>query len=157
MNTLIKYSQYIEDTYLNFEIESFSRKIKERLTKSRKIYCIDTGLFNALTDNPSRTLGRQLENLVFLELRRKGETPTYIKNKNHEIYFVLSKNQQVTQLIQVSWDVSQIETYERETESLVAAGEEFKCKNLLLLTSDLETKNDKIKILPVWKWLISHL
>ena len=150
----MKYSQIIADTYLNFEVESYSLKIKERLTKSRKVYSIDVGMFNALSDIPGRTLGRQLENLVFLELKRRNETPFYIKNKNYEIDFVLTKNQKVTQLIQVAWDISQPDTRERETVALLKASEELGCTNLLLLTSGEEELHTQITITPVWKWLL---
>jgi predicted AAA+ superfamily ATPase len=157
INTLRKYISYIEDTYLFFEIETYSTKIRERLTKARKIYCIDSGMFNALSDNPERTFGRQLENLVFLELRRKNKSVSYLKTKNFEIDFILSEHGKISQLIQVSWNFDDPKTKDRELKSFIEAEKVLGPQKKMILTYDIEETIGHIMILPVWKWLTQYL
>lgn len=156
INTLRKYVSYIQETYLSIEIESYSPKIRERLTKVRKTYAIDTGLFNGLSDNPQRTLGRQLENLVFLELKRKKKEISFFKNKNFEVDFVCTKNRRIQELIQVSWDISDLKTRSREFKGLLQGKNEFGGGKPLLLTYDFEEVADEVVVMPVWKWLLSQ-
>jgi hypothetical protein len=68
---------FLEDAYLIFSVHPFSFKLKEQLKHPRKLYCIDNGLINAIVPANNENFGRQIENLVFLELKRRNE----------EIYF----------------------------------------------------------------------
>jgi hypothetical protein len=154
IHTLRKYISYIQETYLCFEVESYSPKIRERLTKSRKTYAIDTGLFNALSENPQRTLGRQLENLVFLELKRRKKEISFFKNKNFEVDFICTKNRKIQDLIQVSWDISDMKTRTREFNGLFQGKNELGYGQPLLLTYDYEDVIDGVVVMPVWKWLL---
>ena len=65
---------------------------------------------------------------------------------------------QVTQLIQVSYDVFNQKTLKREIMALIEAGDELRCQNLLLISWDeekqIEESNYKINLKPVWKWLL---
>jgi hypothetical protein len=76
-----------------------------------------------------------------------------------EVDFIISEKNRVTRAIQVCWDMSSESTRKREVESLVAAMETFGLKEGLILTDDtedeIELKDKKIIVKPVWKWLLS--
>jgi hypothetical protein len=72
------------------------------------------------------------------------------------------KNRKVDQIIQVCWNIEKPETKEREIRALVTAGEELKCKKLLILTESKEKietvewfgKKAVVQFLPLWKWMM---
>jgi predicted AAA+ superfamily ATPase len=154
INTLRKYIGYIQETFLSLEVESYSPKIRERLTKVRKTYAIDTGMFNGLSDNPQRTLGRQLENLVFLELKRRKKEISFFKSQKCEVDFVCTQNRKPREIIQVCWDISDQGTRAREFKGLSLASAELGKTRQLILTYDNEEVSADVSVLPVWKWLL---
>jgi predicted AAA+ superfamily ATPase len=98
-----------------------------------------------------------------LELLRHGlstqQTLFYYHTRNDkEIDFVCRQSNQVTQLIQVAFDIANSKTLAREVSALIEASDELSCPDLLLLTWDTETlineSNKTIKVIPVWKWLL---
>jgi predicted AAA+ superfamily ATPase len=85
-----------------------------------------------------------LENLIAIYLKRNeletNEKLYYYKTKNnYEVDFLIEKNGKVLILIQVCYDLSNIETYDRETRSLLIAGRELDCENLLLINLEKES------------------
>jgi predicted AAA+ superfamily ATPase len=160
VNTLKKYVQYLLDCYLFFEVECYSFKIKEQLTKPRKIYCIDTGMYNALQSSFSDNQGLQIENLVFLELKRRRSEIYYYKTHLFEVDFLITENRKIIELIQVCYLVSSEKTYKRELDGLLKAAKLFKCKQLTLVTfeneNEITVEGFKIKLIPVWKWLLQN-
>ncbi len=77
-----------------------------------------------------------------------------------EVDFVVVKEEGGTQLIQVTYASSKEEISDREIRSLIKAGKEFNCKNLLVITWDYEGEEEikgvNIKFLPLWKWLVGE-
>lgn len=111
----------------------------------------------------SPNLGKIAENLVAIELKKREKRQNteifYWQNiLKNEVDFVVKERQKVKQLIQVCWDISEYKTKEREVKALLKAGNELKCRNLLVITGDKEMeetiKNKKIKYLPIWKYLL---
>lgn len=105
--------------------------------------------------------GRYLENMVAIELiRRYGESNVYYwKDSNqHEIDFVVYKNSKVITLIQVTFDLTDDKTKNREYRSLLFANRHFNCKKLEIITWDneFEEKFDgiNIKVFAFWKWAL---
>ena len=80
--------------------------------------------------------------------------------KKQEVDFVVKKSLKVNKLIQVCYDIEDIDTKEKEIKSLLKAGKELKCRNLLVITEDKEgeekIKGKKIKFIPLWKWLLEN-
>ena len=161
--TVENYVSYIEEAYLIFSLERFSFKLKERLKAPRKCYAIDTGLINAITSRFTEESGRVMENLVFIELKRKGLKENrnifyYRDYRGREVDFVVKEGLKIKQLIQVCYDIEDFTTKERELKALVKAGKELKCKNLKVITWDYEGeeefKNRKVEFTPLWKWLL---
>ena len=109
----------------------------------------------------SKDTGKLLENLVFIELIRRGKEISYYQNsQKEEVDFVVKDGEKVTQLIQVSYDISNFMTLDRELRVLVKASEEFNCKDLILINIQEEkeetVKGLKIKFIPLLKWLLNQ-
>lgn len=165
--TLQRFVSYLEEAFVFFEMPRFSFKAKEQARSNKKIYCFDNGYIFAKAFKTSPDWGRLFENAVAIELK-KGEIENshrvfYWKNgQNHEVDFVIQKGGKISQLIQVCFDISGLETRKREERALLQAGRELKCQNLLVLTQDYEASEEKewfgikgtIHYKPLWKWLL---
>jgi len=109
----------------------------------------------------SEDLGRLAENVVFIELKRSGKEVYYWKDKSGKEVDVLVKDgMKVQKLIQVCWNIKDLNTKKRELEGLLAGCREFKLKRGIIITEDLEREetvdNIKIKYTPLWKWLLQN-
>lgn len=167
VNTIEKYLIYLEEAFLFFSLTKFSYKVKEQMTSNKKIYCIDNGFIHANAFKASPDFGKLYENVVALELKRKELNDNmkifYWKNQQQEeVDFVIKEGLKIKQLIQVCFDVDNIETKNREIRALIKSGKELKCNNLLIITEDTETEEkaewygDKatIRFIPLWEWLL---
>jgi predicted AAA+ superfamily ATPase len=160
VHTVENYMKYLEEAYLFVTLNRFSYKLKEQLKSPKKIYCIDTGLANAVGFKFTENTGGTMENLVAIELIRRGSEIYYWKNHfGEEVDFVVKEGHRVKQAIQVTYVSSKGELEGREMKALVKASKELKCRNLLVITWDYEGagkyQDKKIKFLPLWKWLLS--
>jgi len=160
VHTVENYMKYLEEAYLFVTLNRFSYKLKEQLKSPKKIYCIDTGLANAVGFKFTENTGGTMENLVAIELIRRGSEIYYWKNHfGEEVDFVVKEGYRIKQAIQVTYVSSKKELEGREMKALVKASKELKCRNLLAITWDYEGtekyQNKKIKFLPLWKWLLS--
>jgi len=164
-NTVQNYLRYLEEAYLVFPLNRFSFKAKESIKSPRKIYLVDNGFVLAKAFSFSQDIGRLMENLVFVELLRRGyklnQDIFYYQTRNKkEVDFVLRRGANIKELIQVCYKISDVEIKEREVKSLIEASKELKCNNLLIITSDFEgekkIKGKKIKLISLWKWLLEQ-
>lgn len=163
-DTVEKFSDYLETSYLVFFIKRFSFKVKEQEKSPRKVYAIDTGLANTIGFRLSGNKGKLAENAVFLELKRKSYfNPSielyYWKNlQQEEVDFVVKENTQIKELIQVCWDLSDANTKKRELRALRKAMEEFKVKTGRIITEDYEYEESvhgqRVQYIPLRKWLL---
>jgi len=157
--SLVKnYIDYLEESYLIFSLFKYDYSLKKQIRNDRKIYAIDPGMIKEVAFKFSKNSGRYLENLVYLELKRREKEVFYFKEK-YECDFIIREGIKITQAIQVT-DQLNHENKEREINGLVNALKSFKLKEGLLLTSDSEEEllvdGFKIKIIPIWKWLIRN-
>jgi len=161
--TLYSYASALEDVMFCFFLRKFSTSLRKMMLSTPKIYFNDTGLITNTLINFEDNIGKLMENLVFLELKRreeKGEisAPYYWKDyQGNEVDFFISKP--ADQLIQVTYASNRDEIEKREFKSLIKSSEELKCNNLLIITWDyedeLKTQNKKIRCIPLWKWLLN--
>lgn len=153
--TLSNYLRYLTECYFAFPVEIYAPKVKLRIQYPKKIYFVDTSFLTFLSVKFGDNIGRLMENAVFVELMRRGYTPSYAKESNWEIDFVIPEKEL---LIQVSYDVSNPETMEREIKALISASKRFGWSNLFLITWDhehsLKFNGKDIKFVPLWKWLL---
>ena len=163
VTTVKKFCGYLAEPYLFFYLPRFNNKLKEMKKAPRKVYVVDNGLIYTRSFELSSNNGRQLENMVFIELLRRGydlkKSLFYYRTSNDkEVDFVIRDGRKVTSLIQVSYDISKTKTRERELDALVKASEELKCDNLMLITwnhdGSVEYKGKSIRIISMDKWFI---
>jgi hypothetical protein len=164
--TVQKFLGYLEEPYLFMHITRYNNKVINQQKSAQKIYVIDNGFIKARSFELSPNYGRLLENLVFIELLRRGYRPGldlfYYRTRNDkEIDFLIRKGHQIEQLIQVCYNFEQLKVIKRETNALTEAAKELNCTNLLILSWDkediIEMDDLKIKLLPAWKWLLSKI
>src|SRR3989344_4052804 len=159
-----RFSSYLEASYLLFFLKRFSFKVKEQEKSPRKVYAVDTGLANTVGFQFSGNLGKLAENLVFLELKRKTYFDQFLEIyywkslAQEEVDFVVKKGAKIKELIQVCWDLQNVNTKKRETKALLKAMNEFKLKKGLIITEDYEGEEDyeekKIQYVTLRKWLL---
>ena len=129
----------------------------------RKIYCIDTGIINAVGFTVSQNIGRMMENIVAVELQRhrsidpRTEIYYWKDHQKREVDFVKKKGRKIDELIQVTYASDPNDIESREKQSLSKAGEELRCKNKLVITWDYEDARDGIRYIPLWKWLLEPI
>lgn len=102
-------------------------------------------------------LGKLLENLVFIELKRRNKEIFYYSDK-HECDFVIRDGAKIKEAIQVCYEFNK-NNEKREVKGLIESLEKFKLKSGLILTYDQEDEfiinKKRIIIKPVWKWLLT--
>lgn len=158
-NTIYNYMEYFSDSLILFVLRKYSKSYKKMEQTIPKIYFVDNGL---LIINGTEDLSRFIENVVFVELIRRNLTPNsdlfYFDSSHKEVDFVVKNKSRIRQLIQVCYNIDDFNTKERELKALLRASEELKCNNMFVITWDREKiekyKNKKIKLLPLWKWLL---
>ncbi len=148
--TIGRFTGYMEDAFLFFSVRKYANSLKEQQVNPRKIYCIDTGLIAALAFREG--LGNLMENVVYLELRRRGKEPFYWKNRyGHEIDFVVKEKEKVSELIQVSYDFKAAAKREKRP------FESWKTDNApvksTIITWDYEESGD-VECIPLYRWLL---
>lgn len=155
--TVKNYLSFLEDTYLNFLVSKYDFSVKKQIQNPKKIYFIDLGVVRELGFHHSEDNGRLLENLVFIELKRRGKEIYYHAQK-HECDFLIKEKNRIKEAIQVSWSIHNPATREREIAGLIEALTHHSLKGGLILTDDEEDefviKGFKIKVMPTWKWLL---
>ncbi len=159
INTVKTYLEILEEAFLFFRINLFDYSIKRQIYNPSKIYIIDTALGNSISFKFSENIGHIYENLVFLELKRRNKEIYYWKSKKgKEVDFLIKKGLNIEEAIQVSYNLDYKKTLDREIEGLLIAKDEFKIEHLSIITEDEETEKEigdiKIKIIPLWKWLL---
>ncbi|AFL95203.1 putative ATPase 3 [Thermococcus cleftensis] len=149
--TLSNYLNHLRECYFAFPVEVYSPKVRLRIQHPKKIYFVDTSFTTFLSVRFSENFGRLMENAVFIELLRRGGEVNYALGKGWEVDFVLPEEET---LIQVSYDVSNPGTLDREVKALKKAMREFGWKNAKLITWEREGKIDGIEVIPLWRFLL---
>jgi len=112
-NTVEKYLEYLKDAYIIYEVNRYDIKGKQHLKKNAKYYAVDMGMRNVLLTNKETNLGHILENIVYLELLRRGYKITVGKIDQREVDFV-AENENGVEYYQVAASVLDPGTLERE-------------------------------------------
>ncbi|MBN1634209.1 MAG: ATP-binding protein [Ignavibacteria bacterium] len=141
--TVEKFIKYFENVFLLFQVSRFSYKYKNQITYNKKLYTYDNAFLQGNEYFYGFNKGKLLENLVAVHLKQKefinNEKLFYYRTKNnYEVDFLVEKNGKILKLIQVCYDLSNIKTFEREIRSLLIAGRELNCKELVIINPDEE-------------------
>ncbi|MEM3385209.1 MAG: ATP-binding protein [Nitrososphaeria archaeon] len=157
--TLYAFQKIIEDINFGFFLKKFDWSKRKTELSLPKFYLVDNAIYTYFEREDA---GKLMENIVFLELVKKNLVPNenifyWRSNRGDEIDFVIKKDAQIEELIQVTYASGKDEIERREIEALIKASAELICNNLLVITWNYEDElvfdNIKIKFLPLWKWL----
>lgn len=152
---------YFSQVFFLYTVQLYSPSYKKSNQYPKKLYLVDTGLIHVLTGKME--IGKNMENIVFLQLYRwKDRESTfeisywkeYGKSEGMEVDFVISKEDHVEQLINVTYASSFEDINPGEIKSLLKASKELKCKNLKIITWDF-FKEGEITYIPLWYWLLN--
>jgi predicted AAA+ superfamily ATPase len=150
--TVSDYLSWMEDSYLLFFLPRFSWSSKSISKNPKKVYCIDTGFAKSNSLSFTKDKGRLLENLVYLNFRKKNKKLYYFKEKK-ECDFVVFEGTVCRWLIQVTNELNP-DNRDREVEGLVEAMEFFNMDEGYIITmnqSDQLTKENKKIIIQDFK------
>ena len=156
--TLFDYFGYLEEAYAIFSVPIFRSSVREEQRNPKKIYAIDNGLRAVYDASFSPDYSKLYENLVFLALRSKVQEVYYIKERQEiDFYCVINGEKQ---LINVSVDIGNPDTFEREINSLAEGMEFTGVDKSILITKEREGSisvgNKIVYCIPLWKWLLTH-
>ena len=152
---------WFEDAYFLFSVKLYSASVNKQNTNLKKIYCIDQGMVHAVAPTITEDRGHLLENIVFLHLRRQGFEVYYYRTHNgKEVDFIWLDRNRKKHFCQACWTMKNEKTRHREIASLLTAMEEQEAESGIIVTHDeseiLEKGNNKIEILPAWKFLLKY-
>lgn len=152
--TVERYIKGLEDSLLMYRVDRYDIRGKNVFKTNAKYYGVDMALRNILVGNPGRDTGHILENIVYLELRRRGYTVHVGQLSKGEIDFVAFKPWEGLSYYQVSESVLDPNTLERELAPLEAIPDQYP---KYLLTMDEIFKNNNyngIRQHNVLEWLL---
>lgn len=151
--TVSDYCYFLEMSYLCFFTNRYSPSLKVQAHYGKKEYFIDHALASKVGFRSSEDYGRMLENIVFLELKRRNYE-IYFHKENKECDFIIKEAHKVTQAIQVTTHLDNEDLKKREFDGLKEAIHHYKLQSGLILTENTEFQEDNVNVMPIWKWLL---
>ena len=151
-HTVENYVSALIDSYIFYSVSRFDTKGKQLLKTGQKLYLADIGLRNVINGTKGGDLGHILENVVYLELARRGGEIYVGKVGDAEIDFVVIKGE-YKEYYQVSLSVRDENTMNRELAPLQAIQDHYP-KYLLTMDNDPEVLHDGIRQIYVLDWLV---
>ena len=152
-HTVENYISAFIESFLIYKAERFDVKGKNLLARDYKFYSVDTGLRSYLLGKKADSdMGHILENIVYLELLRRGYKVYVGKVDDLEVDFVC-ENRDGLKYYQVALSVRDEKVLERELRSLRKTGDHYP-KVLLTLDMDLESDYDGITKINIVDWLL---
>jgi predicted AAA+ superfamily ATPase len=164
--TLLDYLDHLLDAYICFTVPIRSRSEKQRIVNPRKVYAVDPGLATAMATGGAVNSGALLENVVYLELRRRlgraaAQAIAYYRTKGgFEVDFVVEAMGpwREPQLIQACSAIGDPETARREIRALDEAMHELGVltATIVTLSDHYTTKTDtgEVHVVPLWHWAL---
>jgi predicted AAA+ superfamily ATPase len=155
-HTVANYIASVVEAYMFYKVRRFDLRGKGLLQTQEKYYTVDLGLKKFfLGDKINQDLGHNLENIVYLELLRRGSKVHIGKADNTEIDFVIRTPKNETEYIQVAWTTKETSTFEREIRPFELI-KDFNRR--ILLTTDVEpaTNYKGIQKINVIDWLLEE-
>lgn len=161
VETVRDYTLFLQDAFLVFEVSRYHPNMKVQSRDAKKIYAIDTGLRNVNASSSHADFGKLVENVVYLELRRRGKEICYFREKG-ETDFLVTHFGKPVEAIQVCYGVENDEgTWKREVDSLLECLLATHLDGGVILTQKreetLQREGKTISFKPLHKWLLPGL
>lgn len=161
--TASDYCGYLERSFLCFFLSRYSDSVKAQQQLPKKSYFVDHAFAQTVGFRSSNDEGRTLENIVYLELRRRYSSLFSYRDKR-ECDFVVQEGNTASQAIQVCAGMNTPETRAREMEGVHEAVKRFSLSKGIIITTDerstetftLGRKSCTIEIVPAWQWLLGE-
>ena len=150
--TVEKYLEALAESYIIYQAKRYNIKGKQYLKTLEKYYVVDIGLRYMLLGSRQMDAGHILENVVYLELLRRGYDVYVGKIDSFEVDFV-AQNSKGTWYYQVALSVRDEKTLERELRPLMAIRDHYP-KMILTLDDDPEVQYDGIRRINARDWLL---
>lgn len=151
--TVEKYLEYLEESFVLYKVNRFDLKGKKQLATQEKYYLVDAGLLNVLVGKERTTdRGHILENVVYLELLRRGNKIWTGAARNTEVDFVCKTSTGDIEYFQVAWQMTNENTVEREFGALEKINDNH--PKFLLTTDSFTQSRSGVKHLNVFNWLL---
>lgn len=154
------WADYVCECFMFLRVPRYTSSLINEQHSLMKYYFIDNGMRQSILLPQSQDDGKLLENGVLLHLlRNAGELTkiSYFQGKK-ECDFIVQNEDSVMAAIQVSWDLSDVETCEREIDGLIEASKQTGTTNLLIITHEeeniIEKDGFKINVVPAWKFML---
>jgi len=155
-STVTDYFSYLRDSYVIDFVPQFDYSVKAQSRNPKKVYSVDLGIFHQIKTTFTEDYGRQLENAVYLHLRKKHKEIYYF-NKTGECDFVVMNKGKPDSCVQVCYRIDDL-NMKRELGGLKRALDYFGMNEGVILTynqSDLfEDEGTTIKLIPAWKYMV---
>ncbi len=152
-DTVEKYLGYLTESFVFYKVNRFDLKGRKQLATQEKYYLVDMGFLNILQGKERITdRGHILENVVYLELLRRGYKIWTGTSRNSEVDFVCKTKTGDIEYYRVAWKMNSENTIEREFGALEKIKDNYP---KYLLTTDGFTQNRSgVKHLNVFTWLL---
>lgn len=154
-NTVSDYIDALIEPYVFYPAERFDVIGKQLLKQNRKLYIADIGLRNHIVPRSGFDLGFVLENIVFLELRRRGFQVNVGKAGGLEIDFAVRKDSELN-YFQVTASMTEKSTFDREMASLLAVRDNYP-KTILTLDRFTAGNYNGIRVINAVDWLLDKV
>jgi predicted AAA+ superfamily ATPase len=140
-NTVERYIEYLVNSFVFYQVNRFDIKGKQQLATQEKYYLADIGFRNLkLGKFQYQDIGYILENIVYLELLRRGYQIWVGKIGEYEVDFIVRDASNKFEYYQVTWSMSDPKTAEREIRALKSIDDNYP-KYIIssdVITSDIE-------------------
>lgn len=155
-DTIFNYMAYLEEAYALFTVPVFRNSIKEEQRNPKKIYAIDNGFKKIYDYAIGEDKSKLYENIVFLYLRRQSKNIYYYKGVQEVDFYARLDDKEM--LVNVSYEIKDEKTRQREVNGLLEAMEYFKLDTAYLITkdekSDLALEEKRIFVIPLYEWML---